>query len=587
MNHFFRSVLFAGAAALLASPARPRAKPADVAKQKAEIDAGLDKAYPHLDALYKDIHQHPELGFQEVETSAKLAKEMRALGFEVTEHVGKTGIVAIYKNGPGPTVMVRTELDALPMEEKTGLPYASHVVADWQGKPTPVAHSCGHDIHMAAWIGAAQQLVAMRGQWHGALIFIGQPAEEAIGGAKAMIADGLFTRFPKPEIGFAQHVGPGPAGGISYRAGAWSSNADGFEITFKGRGAHGSRPQLSIDPVMEAARFTVDLQSVVSREKDPAAFGVAGVGAIQAGSAGNIIPDQAIVRGTIRSYDDATRALLKEGLGRTAKAVAEMARAPAPTVVFDQGAAAVVNDAGLAARTAPVFKAAFGAHAVEAPGPGSASEDYSEYVIAGVPSLYWGLGGYDAKVIADYRAKGQEPPGNHTPQFAPTPEPTIRTGVEAMTLAVLNVLAALGLPGPGPAAGGCGSARRRGRSPAPPRRPAGPAGCARSAASRSRSWSAGSPAARRAPPSRSPGSVPLAHLCSQTPGDAPPRRRRRRGRRAWPHWWPAHGTSSRARAPGWARATPPAPPAGSARAHRAGTPAGPPRPGRRSSSWWR
>ncbi|HLZ84647.1 MAG TPA: amidohydrolase [Caulobacteraceae bacterium] len=439
MKSVLRSVLLAGAAALLAGQAHAAAKP-DVAKQKAEIDAGLDKAYPHLDALYKDIHEHPELGFQETATAAKLAKEMRALGFEVTEHVGKTGIVAIYRNGKGPTVMVRTELDALPMEEKTGLPYASHAVTTWQGKPTPVAHSCGHDIHMAAWVGAAQQLVTMKSQWHGTLMFIGQPSEETVGGARAMIADGLFTRFPKPDIGFAQHVGPGPTGGVTYKAGVQSSSADGFEILFQGRGAHGSRPQLSIDPVMEAARFTVEVQTIVSREKDPAAFGVLGVGSIVSGSAGNIIPDQALLRGTIRSYDDQTRTLLKEGLARTAKAVAEMARAPAPTVTFDQGASAVVNDAAIAARTAPVFKAAFGARAVEATSPGSASEDYSEYIIAGVPSLFWGLGGIDPKVIADYRAKGQEPPGNHTPQFAPVPEPTIRTGVEAMTLAVLNVM---------------------------------------------------------------------------------------------------------------------------------------------------
>ena len=433
-----RSVLFAGAAALLAGASAAQA--GDVAKQKAEIDAGLDRGYAHLDALYKDIHAHPELGFQETETAAKLAKEMRALGFEVTEHVGKTGIVAIYRNGKGPTVMVRTELDALPMEEKTGLPYASHAVTTWNGKPTPVAHSCGHDIHMAAWVGAAQALVAMKSQWKGTLMFVGQPSEETVGGARAMIADGLFTRFPKPDIGFAQHVGPGPTGMVSYKAGAMSSSADGFEIAFQGRGAHGSRPQLSIDPVLEAARFTVDVQSVISREKDPAAFGVITVGSIQSGSAGNIIPDQAILRGTIRSYDDETRTLLKAGLQRTAKAVADMARAPAPTVTFDAGASAVVNDAGVEARTAPVFKAAFGPHAVEATSPGSASEDYSEFVIAGVPSLYWGLGGYDPKVLADYKARGEVPPGNHTPQFAPAPEPSIRTGVEAMTLAVLNVM---------------------------------------------------------------------------------------------------------------------------------------------------
>jgi hippurate hydrolase len=433
----FRRILLAGAALALAGGS---AQAADVATQKAEIDARLQRDYPHLDALYKDIHAHPELAFQETATAAKLAKEMRALGFQVTEHVGKTGIVAVYRNGSGPVVMVRTELDALPMEEKTGLPYASHAVQTWNGKPTPVAHSCGHDIHMAAWVGAAEQLVAMKDQWHGTLVFIGQPAEEAIGGARAMLADGLLTRFPRPEIGFAQHVANTPVGYVGYRPGAFTSNADSFEITFKGRGAHGSRPQLSIDPVMEAARFVVDVQSVVSREKDPGAFGVVTVGSIQSGSAGNIIPDSALLRGTIRSYEPEVRTKLKEGLARTAKAVAEMAAAPPASVDFTDSAAAVVNDPTLTARTAAVFKAAFGTHAVLLPGPNSASEDYSEFILAGVPSVFWGLGGYDPKVIAAYRAKGQEPPGNHSPQFAPDPEPSIRTGVEAMTLAVLNVM---------------------------------------------------------------------------------------------------------------------------------------------------
>jgi len=433
-----RSILLAGVSLAIAWGSGAQA--ADVARQKAEIDARLMGDYPHLEALYKDIHAHPELAFQETATAAKLAKEMRALGFEVTEHVGKTGIVAVYRNGAGPTVMVRTELDALPMEEKTGLPYASHAVQTWNGKPTPVAHSCGHDIHMAAWVGAAAELVAMKAQWHGTLVFIGQPAEEAIGGAHAMLADGLLTRFPKPDIGFAQHVSNAPEGLVAYRPGVFTSNADSFEVTFQGRGAHGSRPQLSIDPVLEAARFVVDVQSVVSREKDPAAFGVVTVGSIQSGSAGNIIPDAALLRGTIRSYEPEVRVKLKAGLQRTAKAVAEMADAPPPRVDFTDSASAVVNDAALTARTATVFKAAFGPRAVLAAAPNSASEDYSEYILAGVPSVFWGLGGYDPKVIAAYRAKGQEPPGNHSPQFAPDPEPSIRTGVEAMTLAVLNVM---------------------------------------------------------------------------------------------------------------------------------------------------
>lgn len=431
-----KPVLLAAAAVLAFAPATHAA---DIAAQKKQIEAGLDRGYAHLDALYKDIHAHPELGMQERETAAKLAKEMRALGFEVTEGVGGTGIVAIYRNGPGPTVLVRTELDALPMEEKTGLPYASHVVATWNGKPTPVDHACGHDIHMAAWVGTATALVAMKSQWHGVLMFIGQPAEETTAGARAMLADRLFERFGKPDYGFALHVGPGPAGTLTYRAGVESSNSDNLEILFKGRGAHGSTPQASIDPVMEAARFVVDVQSVISREKDPAQFGVVSIGAIQAGSAGNIIPDSALVRGTIRSFDADVRTRMLDGIRRTANAVAAMAGAPAPEVKLESGGRAVVNDAALTARTEKVFKAAFGDRAVYQPQPSPPSEDYSEFIIAGVPSLFFGIGGIDPATLAAARAKGEPVAGNHNPYFAPTPEPAIRFGVEAMTLAVLGV----------------------------------------------------------------------------------------------------------------------------------------------------
>jgi hippurate hydrolase len=434
---FVRTLLLAGAAALSAHAAAAR----DLAKDQAAIRAGLDKAYPHLDAVYKDIHEHPELALQETRTAALLAKEMRALGFEVTEHVGKTGIVAIYKNGPGPLIMVRTELDALPMEEKTGLPYASHVVADYRGKPTPVDHSCGHDIHMASWLGAAQQLVAMKASWHGTLMFIGQPAEETTEGAKAMLDDGLFARFGKPSIGFAQHVGPAPAGTLSYRAGIYNTASDSLEITFKGRGAHGSTPNVAIDPIVEAARFVEDVQTVISREKEPNAFGVISVGSIQAGSAGNIIPDQAQLRGTIRTRDEAVRAKMLEGIRRTANGVAQLSGAPAPDVQIIPGGKLLINDQAVTDRTAKVFKAAFGDKAQYEPAPGNPSEDYSEFIVAGVPSLFWSIGGLDAGVIADAKAKGVPVPANHTPQFAPTPEPTIRFAVEAMTLAVLNAMA--------------------------------------------------------------------------------------------------------------------------------------------------
>ena len=431
-----RLLLLAGAAALLATAAQA----GDVKAQKAQIDAGLDKAYPHLDALYKDIHEHPELAMQETQTAAKLAKEMRALGFEVTEHFGGTGLVAIYKNGPGPLVMVRTELDALPMEEKTGLPYASHVVADYRGKPTPVDHSCGHDIHMAAWVGAAQQLVAMKSQWRGTLMFIGQPAEETTEGARAMIAAGLFEKFGKPSIGFAQHVGPAPTATLTYRAGIYNTASDSLEILFKGRGAHGSTPNVAIDPVVEAARFVEGVQTVISREKEPNAFGVVSIGSIQAGSAPNIIPDQAFVRGTIRTRDAEVRQKILEGITRTANGAAAMSGAPAPEVKFIPGGKLLVNDAAVTARTAKVFKAAFGDRAALQPEPINPSEDYSEFIVAGVPSLFWSIGGLDPAVIAQAKAKGTPVPANHTPQFAPTPQPTIRFGVEAMTLAVLGVM---------------------------------------------------------------------------------------------------------------------------------------------------
>lgn len=425
-------------AAILATPAL--AAPLNVPATKKAIDAQLDRDYPQLDALYKDIHTHPELGFQEVETAKKLAAEMKALGFTVTEGVGKTGVVAVLKNGDGPKILVRTELDALPMQEKTGLPYASQATAMWNGEKVFVAHSCGHDIHMAAWIGTARQLVAMKAKWKGTLVFVAQPSEETVSGAKAMLDDGFIQKFGKPDYGFALHVGPGAAGDVYYKPGVLTSTSDALDVTFNGRGAHGSMPSASIDPVMMAARFTVDVQSVISREKDPAAFGVVTVGSIQAGSAGNIIPEKAKVRGTIRTQDAGVRDKILAGIGRTVKAVTDMAGAPAADYTITPGGKAVVNDQALTDRTATVFKTAFGAHAILTPQPGSASEDYSEFIIAGVPSVYFSIGGFDPAVMAKAKAEGKILPVNHSPYFAPVPEPSIRTGVEAMTLAVLNVL---------------------------------------------------------------------------------------------------------------------------------------------------
>jgi amidohydrolase len=428
--------------ALAQSP--PAASPPafDVAAAQRRIGVSLDAAYPRLDSLYKDIHSHPEVAFQEVRTASVLAAEMKKLGFQVTEHVGKTGIVAIYKNGAGPTVLVRTELDALPMEEKTGLPYASHAQQTVNNRLTYVAHSCGHDSHMAWWVGTALTLLAMKDQWHGTLMFIGQPAEEIVSGAKSMIADGLFTRFPKPDYGFTAHVDADAAGTVTIKDGVYSSASDAIGIVFNGRGAHGSTPEKSIDPIVMGAHFVADVQSVISRQKDPQAFGVITVGSFQSGTVDNIIPDSAELKLTLRSFSPDVRTLLIEGVERTAKATAAMANAPAPTITYMHGTAAVQNDAALSARAFPIMKSVFGDKAIFVPANlpgGTASEDFSEFVSAGVPSLDFTIGGDDPAMLQDYKAHGKAVPGNHSPYFAPVPEPTIRTGVSVLTLAVLMV----------------------------------------------------------------------------------------------------------------------------------------------------
>ena len=435
MNRFVRSL--AASVALFATLLPAHAE-LDVINLKKAIETSIASDYPKLDALYKELHAHPELAFQEVKTAARLAAEMRALGFDVTENVGKTGLVAIYRNGDGPTIMVRTELDGLPMEEKTGLDYASRDKTNWMGREVFVAHSCGHDIHMASWVGTAKTLLGLKDQWSGTLMFIAQPAEEIVAGAKAMLADGLFTRFAKPDIALALHDGPGPHGMVFYRTGVGSSAADGLEVTFHGRGGHGSAPHTTIDPVGIAARFIVEVQSVISREKDPAEFGVVSIGAIRGGTAPNIIPDSVQLFGTIRSYKPEVRAKLHAGIERTAKAAAAMSDAPAPDIKIVEGTKPVVNDPDVVAAVADVLTAALGDKFRISP-PVTASEDFSEFAGAGVPSMMFNIGVYDQeRFIAARNGTGPPIPSNHSPLFAPVPKPTIETGITAMTLAVLG-----------------------------------------------------------------------------------------------------------------------------------------------------
>ena len=412
----------------------------DVLADKAAVEAVVNRNYPHLDALYKTIHGQPEVQYQEVQTAAKLAAEMRALGFEVTERVGKTGLVAIYRNGPGPTVMVRTELDALPMEEKTGLPYSSRATTVWNGKQTPVAHTCGHDIHMTSWTGTAQALVAMKATWKGTLMFVAQPAEEGGGGAKAMLDDGLFVRFHKPDYGFALHTTAFAYGEVRYRRGAITSTTDGLAITFKGRGGQASNQSEGvIDPLMQAANFAIAVQGLTAREKDPFKFGVIGIGSIQGGTVGNVIPDTARLLGTMRTYDPEVRDKLVAGVQRVAAATAALAGAPTPEVVVTPYASSVVNDDALMDRALAVWRTAFGDQLKETE-RFAAGDDFYEYIKAGVPSVYFIIGIYDPKRATEAAAGGPRLEPNHSPAYAPVPEPTIRTGVTAMTLAVLDRL---------------------------------------------------------------------------------------------------------------------------------------------------
>ena len=428
----FAPLLTLSATSALAQPAAPL---------KNDVVTRVNAMYPWLDGVYKDLHAHPEIAFQEVRTAAKLAAEMRKLGFTVTEKVGKTGIVAVLKNGAGPTVLVRTDMDGLPMEEKTGLPYASRARATSDGRDTFVTHSCGHDIHMSSWLGTARTLVELKSQWKGTLVFIGQPAEEIVAGAKAMLDDGLFKRFPKPDYAFALHSWPLAHGTIGYNDGPVSSNSDSLEITFKGRGGHGSAPDKTIDPIAIAARFVVDVQTVVSREKDPKEFGVVTVGSIQGGTVGNIIPDSVQVRGTIRSYSPQVRAKLVAGVRRVAEGAAAMAGAPKPEMQIGGGGQAIVNSTELVNKTEVVFKEVFGADKAKRMPAMTASEDFSLYANEGVPSMFFFTGVYDPKDVAAAEAPDGKPIAfNHSPFYAPVPEPSIKTGAQAMTLAVLNVL---------------------------------------------------------------------------------------------------------------------------------------------------
>ncbi len=403
----------------------------------------LDAVYPDARGLYVDIHEHPELSAHETLTAAKLASRLRSLGYEVTEHVGGTGIVAVLKNGPGPTVMLRTELDALPVEERTGLTYASKVHAkDDAGHDVPVMHACGHDLHMASVIGTAAIMSRSKDTWHGTLMLIGQPAEETIGGAKGMLDDGLLTRFPKPDVAVALHVSNLlPAGTVGITPGVYNTNADSLRITIYGKGGHGSAPNTAIDPIVIAARTILALQTIVSREVKPGEMAVVTVGYIQAGTKNNIIPDHADLGLTVRSRSADVRKQLLAAITRITNAEAEAGGAPRPpSIVHDEGTDLVYNDPALAQRLRGALESALGKDNVVTPEPITASEDFSYYVEQGIPGFYFSLGGADPDKFAEAKAAGTMLPSNHSPLFAPDVDPALHTGIAAEVAVLRNLL---------------------------------------------------------------------------------------------------------------------------------------------------
>ena len=401
---------------------------------------GLDGALEDLEALYKDIHSHPELPLQETRTAGLAAERLKTAGFDVTAGVGGTGVVGLLKNGDGPTVMLRADMDALPVKEGTGLPYASTVTAtDADGNETPVMHACGHDFHVTWLAGASALMGAAKDAWRGTLMAVFQPAEEVAAGARAMIDDGLFQRFPQPDVILGQHVMPLSAGMIASRSGVVTSAGDSFQIRMFGRGAHGSMPQASIDPVVMAASTVLRLQTIVSREVGPSDAAVVTVGALQAGTKENVIPDEAVIKLNVRTFDEGVRQRVLEAIKRIVNAESEASAAPKPPEITPLDRYDLVrNDDQATERVRDALRAHFGAERVTPTGPASASEDFGSFGVEWhVPSVFWFIGGVDPDTYANAEREGKlsEIPTNHNPKFAPVIHPTLETGVETLVVA--------------------------------------------------------------------------------------------------------------------------------------------------------
>ena len=422
--------------------------------QQTSLDALIDRDIASLLITYKTLHAAPELSHREEKTAAFVAGELRKLGFTVTERIGKFqnsqwtsyGVVGVLKNGPGPTVLVRTELDALPVEEKTGVPYASQVkTKNDAGVEVSVMHACGHDIHMTSFLGAAKLLSELKNQWTGTLMMVGQPSEETGDGANAMLRDELYTRFPKPDFAITLHDKPElETGKVGYTPGYAMASATSIDIKIRGVGGHGSAPELTKDPIVVAAQVVMALQTIVSRENSPLEPAVVTVGSIHGGTRYNIIPDEVSLQLTVRTYKPEVRKNILASIERIVKGVALTAGIPAdraPEVKVSEGTNSTYNDPQLLERLAGVFRKALGDDNVVKMPPMMASEDFGYFSLdQTIPATIVWLGASDPAKVKQSRESGVPLPGLHSALFAPVPEPTLRTGVKAMTSAVLDLL---------------------------------------------------------------------------------------------------------------------------------------------------
>jgi len=435
---------FAALPLLFATPAAAQPM-APVDDLRATIAADM----PGLTAIYRDLHAHPELSFAEVRSAAIMAAAARKAGFDVTEKVGRTGIVAVLKNGPGPTVLIRADMDALPVVEQTGLAFASKVRATpASGVETGVMHACGHDTHMTAWIETARLLAARKGQWSGTLVMIGQPAEETGQGAEAMLKDGLYTRFPKPDFALAFHnMSAVPAGTIAYASGPAMANVDSIDIEVRGVGGHGAAPHTTKDPVVLAAAIVMRLQTLVSRENNPLDPAVVTVGSFHAGSKHNIISDSAKLQLTVRSFSDAQRQRLLDGIKRVVAGEAMASGIPEalmPKIALGEGfTPALINEPGFAEQVVAPLRARFGEERVLLLPPIMAGEDFSRFRLADperIQSLMLWVGGEDPATIAAASRDGTVLPSLHSPFWAPDAEKVIAAAAEALTSAALRLM---------------------------------------------------------------------------------------------------------------------------------------------------